>query len=263
MKVAVAGEAARILASIKRVMKARAITYKNLAERIDLSEVSIKRIFSHSTLSLARLEQICRALDISIREISGLSADPSADTVESLSLEQESELAADPTLLACYYLVANGRSGFELSKELGVEEIQVRRWLVKLHSLGLVELLAKNRARARTGSAIVWRQDGPIRRLYESKVREEYLMSTFSAPYEALHFRSAELSEESCRLLLRKLSRLAAEVRDLAELDRSIPSCEKRNLGVLIAARPWVFSMFQSGRRLPKEELLCAVNDHS
>jgi len=253
MRVAISGEGARIIASLKRMMKARAITYKDLAGLIGLSEVSIKRIFSQSTLSLARLEQICQALDVSIQEIARLSGEQTVDATESVSLEQESAMAADPNLLACYYLIANGRTGPEISKELGVEEIKVRRWMVKLHSLGLVELLAKMRARARTGSSITWRKDGPMRRLYEKKVREEYLQSVFSAPFEAMHFRSAEMSDESCRVLLRKLERLALEFRDLAELDRSLPSREKRSIGVLLAARPWVFSMFDSMRRSSTE----------
>jgi DNA-binding Xre family transcriptional regulator len=249
MKIAVAGEGARIVASLKRMMKARAITYKELAGRIKLSEVSVKRIFSQSTLSLARLEQICQALDVSIQEIARLSGEQTADATESVSLEQESALAADPNLLACYYLIANGRTGPEICKELGVEEIKVRRWMVKLHSFGLVELRSKMRARARTSSAITWRQDGPMRRLYEKKVRQEYLQSNFSAPQEAMHFRSAEMSDASCRVLLRKLERLATEFRDLAELDRTLPSRDKRSMGVLLAARPWVFSMFESVRR--------------
>ena len=253
MKLAVAGEGARIVASLKRMMKARAITYKDLAGRIKLSEVSVKRIFSQSTLSLARLEQICQALEVSIQEIARLSGEHTADAIESVSLEQESALAADPNLLACYYLIANGRTGQEICKELGVEEIKVRRWMVKLHSFGLVELRSKMRARARTSSAITWRQDGPMRRLYEKKVRQEYLQSNFSAPQEAMHFRSAEMSEASCRVLLRKLERLATEFRDLAELDRTLPSREKRSMGVLLAARPWVFSMFESVRQSSAE----------
>src|SRR5271154_4160532 len=191
MRVAVAGEAARIIVGLKRLMKARAITYKELAGRINLSEVSIKRIFSQSSLSLARLEQICQALDVSIQEIARLSADQTAESAESISIEQESLLAADPKLLACYYLIANGRTGQEIAKELGADEKQVRRWFVKLHSFGLVELRGKLRARARTSSSITWRTDGPMRRLYERKVRQEYLQSTFAAPNETMHFRSA------------------------------------------------------------------------
>jgi DNA-binding Xre family transcriptional regulator len=243
------GEAARIVLALKRLMKSRAKTYKQLARQIDLSEVSVKRIFSRCSLSLARLEQICRALDVSIQEVAGISKEQPTDTSELLTIEQEGELAADPNLLACYYLVANGRAGPEIALELGADERQVRRWLVKLHSLKLVELRSKFMARARTTSSISWLRDGPVRRLYESQVRQEFLQSTFAAPNEALHFRSAELSEESCRVLLRKLERLAAEFRDLAELDRTLPARDKRSIGFLLAGRPWVFSMFESLRR--------------
>ncbi|MEA3108945.1 MAG: hypothetical protein QOI88_3550, partial [Gammaproteobacteria bacterium] len=43
--------------------------------------------------------------------------------------------------------------------------------------------------------------------------------------------------------------RLAAEFRDLAELDRTLPSRDKRSIGMLLATRPWVFSMFESLRQ--------------
>jgi DNA-binding Xre family transcriptional regulator len=249
MRVAIAGEGARIIASLKRLMKARSITYKELAGRIKLSEISVKRIFSQSSLSLARLEQICQALEVSIQEISRLSGEQTAEAPETVSLEQESALAADPNLLTCYYLIANGRTGIEICTELGVDEMQVRRWMVKLHSFGLVELLPKMRARARTCSSIAWRKDGPVRQLYERQVRREYLQSPFSGPHDAMHLRSAELSEASCRVLLRKLERLAVDFRDLAELDRALPPGEKRSMAVLLAARPWVFSIFKTVRQ--------------
>jgi DNA-binding Xre family transcriptional regulator len=246
------GETARIMASLKRLMRARAITYRQLARRINLSEASVKRIFSRATLSLARLDQICQALDTSIQETTRL-AGQTADTPETLSMDQENALATDPNLLACYYLIANGRTGREICGELGVDDKMVRRWHVQLHSLGLIELRSKLRARARTSSAIKWRKDGPVSRLYERQVRQEFLQSPFSTSNEALHFRSAELSEESRRVLIRKLDRLASEFRDLAELDRTLPSRDKRSIGVLLAARPWVFSMFESLRRSESE----------
>jgi DNA-binding Xre family transcriptional regulator len=241
-------ETTRIMTSLKRLMKARAITYAQLAKRIDLSEASVKRILSRATMTLSRFDQICQALETSIQEITRLAGEGSAEAPETLSLDQEKSLAADPNLLACYYLVANGRSGSEIGAELGADAKRVRRWFVALHSLRLIEMRSGLRARARTSSAIKWRKDGPVSKLYERQVRLEFLQSPFSALNEALHFRSAELSEASCRVLLRRLDRLAAEFRDLAELDRTLPSPDKRSIGVLLAARPWVFSMFDSLR---------------
>ena len=85
-----------------------------------------------------------------------------------------------------------------------------------------------------------------MRRLYESRARAEFFHCTFSGPGEAQHFRSAELSDASWQVFLRKLERLATEFRDLAEIDRSLASREKRSVAVFLAGRPWVFSMFSS-----------------
>jgi transcriptional regulator with XRE-family HTH domain len=246
------GEANRIVESLKRLLKSRGVTYAVLGKRIGLSEPSVKRIFSRSTLTLARLQQICQALDASIHEIARLATEQSAEVSEVLTWDQEAALAEDPKLLACLYLLTNGRTARELGNELDAEEKQIRRWFARLHSLGLIELRANLRARVRTTSAITWRRDGPIRKLYEAQVRDEFLHSAFTDRAEALHFRTAELSEASHKVLLRKLERLANEFRDLAELDRSLPSRDKRSIGVLLASRPWVFSMFQG---LSKQQL--------
>jgi DNA-binding Xre family transcriptional regulator len=239
-------ETTRIMGSIKRLMRSRGVTYAGLAKRIGLSEASIKRIFSRSTLTLARLDEICQALETTIQEVTRLSIDQSAESTETLSLKQEEALAADPNLLASFYLVASGRDGREIASELGVDEKRVRRWFVQLQAVGLIEMRSGLRARARATSAISWRKEGPVAKLYARQVRQEFLQAPFSGPIEALHFRSSELSESSCRVLLRKLERLAAEFRDLAELDRGLPSREKRGMGLVLATRPWVFSMFAS-----------------
>jgi hypothetical protein len=114
--------------------------------------------------------------------------------------------------------------------------------------LGLVMLPARGRARTTAAVAVNWRPDGPVRRMYEREVRSEFLQSLFGADREALHFRSAELSPASCQVLQRRLDRLAAEFRDLADLDRTLPSSQKRNIGCLLAMRPWAFSRFAKPR---------------
>jgi DNA-binding Xre family transcriptional regulator len=242
---------ARIMTSLKAIMKSRQITYRDLARHIGLSEASVKRIFSRGTLTLARLDEICQALEVSLSEVVRLSSQQSADTPEPLTLEQENALAADPNLLACFYLLANGRNGRDVSAQLGVDERAVRRWMVRLDALRLIELRSKLRARTRAASVIAWRPDGPLRGLYENQVRQEFLQAAFSRSGEALHFLSAELSEASCKILLRKLERIAGEFRDLADLDRAVPPRDKRSMAAMLAVRPWVFSMFKSLRELP------------
>jgi transcriptional regulator with XRE-family HTH domain len=242
------GESARIITNLKAALRARGITYASLAKRIGLSEASVKRVLSRGTLSLRRLEQICEAIGVSVAEVAQLSRGSSAEHAEMLTLEQEKALATDQKLFACYHLVANGRSNREVEAEMKAGPRAVQQWLARLKALGLVSQPSKFRARATAAVAVKWRPDGPVRRMYEQEVRREFLHSLFGAEREALHFRSAELSAASCRVLQRKLDRIAAEFRDLADLDSALPSSEKRNVGCLLAMRPWVFSRFAAPR---------------
>ena len=242
-------ETTRIMRELKRMLKARGITYADLGRRIGLSEPSVKRMFSRASITLGRLERVCRAIDATVLEVARLAGGNGSPAADTLSWDQEAELAANPGLLGCFYLLINGRRPAELANELSVDDRQVRRWLAQLNALGLVELRSRYRAKITTAPSIARRKDGPVRALYEAQVRKEFLHSAFAAGGEALHFRSAELSEASSQTLIKKIERLASDFRDLADLDRSLPSREKRSFAVLVACRPWVFSMFEGLKR--------------
>ena len=77
------------------------------------------------------------------------------------------------------------------------------------------------------------------------------MRSGFLAQDEVLQFRSAELSDASRMVLQRKLAKLASEFNELAELDRHLPSRERRSVALMMACRPWVWSMFDGLRRRP------------
>jgi hypothetical protein len=94
--------------------------------------------------------------------------------------------------------------------------------MARLDDLRLIEMRPKLRAKTRVASVVAWRTDGPLRRTYESRIRREFLDAAFDRHGESLQFLSAELSTASYKVLMRKLERLAAEFRDLADLDRSL-----------------------------------------
>jgi transcriptional regulator with XRE-family HTH domain len=243
------GETNRIIFALKRALRARGITYAMLAKRIGLSEPSVKRILSRGSLSLPRLERICEAAGVSMEELVRPVPGAPAETSSTLTAAQESALAADPQLLGCFYLLTNGHTPKEVATELHADEKLLRRWLVKLDNLHLVELRARLGARLRVRAPISWRDDGPIRKTYERQVREEFMTSDFQGTEATLLFRSAELSEASRQVMQRKLARLTADFNELAELDRHLPSREKRSVAVMLACRPWVFSMFDGLKR--------------
>jgi DNA-binding Xre family transcriptional regulator len=241
-------ECAQIVAVLKRSLKARGTTYRDLARAVGLSEASIKRIFAEETFSLARLEQICTALGLSIAEVARMAAQQATSGGQQLTLDQEQVLASDWHLLACFHLLLNGRQAADIGRELHLPERQLRGLLVKLDAAKLIELQPKLKVRLRTPNVIAWRSDGPVRRLYEHQVKTEFLQAEFTGRNELINFVSAELSEASAKILRRKAELLARDFAELATLDAGLPDKEKRSIGLLLALRPWVFSMFDGLR---------------
>ena len=62
-------QAPTLLNTLKRELKAQGITYAQVACHLGLSESSIKRLFSSSNLSLARLEQLCQLVGLEISDL--------------------------------------------------------------------------------------------------------------------------------------------------------------------------------------------------
>lgn len=242
-------ECAQIVTVLKRSLKARGTTYRDLAAALGLSEASIKRIFAEETFSLARLEQICTALGLSIVEVARMAAQQTTAGSQQLTIEQEETLATDSRLLACFHLLLNGREPPAIATELDLPERELRRLLVKLDAAKLIQLQPKLKVRLRTSNVISWRSNGPVRRLYEQQVKTEFLQADFTGRHESISFASAELSEASAKILTRKAEMLARDFAELAALDAGLPDEDKRSMGLLLALRPWVFSMYDGLRK--------------
>src|SRR5690606_5368321 len=101
-------EAAAIIDALKRNLKRRGITYRDVARKVGLSEASVKRVFASRTFTLQRLEAICAAVGLSVGELIRSVAAPQDPHSHYLSIEQEELLASDRRLLACFYLLLNG-----------------------------------------------------------------------------------------------------------------------------------------------------------
>jgi transcriptional regulator with XRE-family HTH domain len=239
-------ESAAIIQVLKRSLKTRGITYRDLAKRVGLSEPSVKRVFAEETFTLERLELICSAIGMSVTELVRIAGENHESSSKFLTREQEQLFADDPRLLACFYLLLNGRSSAEVQERMRINERELRRFYVTLDDAKIIELLPRLKVRMRVGPVITWRMDGPVYRIYERQVKAEFLQSEFNGPLEALHFRSLEISEASARVLARKLESVEKDFAELAKLDVGLPASEKRNVALLVAFRPWVFSMFDS-----------------
>jgi transcriptional regulator with XRE-family HTH domain len=227
--------------TLKRCLKARGLTYRDVAIALELSEPSIKRLFSERSFSLQRLEQICRMLDMSFSDLARLNDLKYQERQTTLSPDQEAALADDAILLSYFYLLLNGWKSKRIASRFALSEPRQVRLLAKLDKLGLIELQPGNRVRLLTARRIQWRRDGPVRRLYEREVKQAFLKDSFAQGVAHFGFESAELAPESARLIQRRLTRVTREFDEVAELDVNLEPVEKRGYGLMVALRPWAY----------------------
>jgi DNA-binding Xre family transcriptional regulator len=227
-----------IVDALKQVARMRGVTYAELARRVELSEASVKRLFSQRTFTLARLAQFCEALEVDFAELARVARGREGEAVE-LTQPQEAALAADARLLAVFYLVVNGWTFDEIVARYQITQAQCVGALAKLDRLRLIDLMPGNRIRVRVPRTARLRPDGPIRRRHGKRAVEDFLAPEFErvGGYFAFEFR--ELSRASFEILRRKLARLAAEFHELAELDAGLAPAARETIGMAVGVRPW------------------------
>ena len=228
-----------VLDALKRCLRARGIGYRQVAAALDLSETSVKRLFSEGNFSMRRLEAVCRMMDMSLFDLTRLTHMHGAASKRVLTLEQERALAQNPPLLQCFYVLLNGWTAAQIKREYALTEAQLVKLLTTLDRLRLIELMPRNRVRLLTAHSIDWRVGGPVRTLYEQRMRRLFLSGEESATGGDFHFASGELSEASTRIMERRIERLTREFEELVELDMNLPREERENTGLMVAFRPW------------------------
>lgn len=239
-----------LISTLKRVLKTRGVTYAELAGRIDLSEASVKRLFSQGTFTLERLEQICSILEIDVFELAKLARGEQA-RAQQLTVKQEQALAKDRVLLGMFYLAYNGWQIDDIVAQYEFTRPQVFSLLRKLDGIGVLDLLAGDQVRMKVSRNLRLRRRGPIELAYGRAVVGEFLRPEFDQVGGMFRFEFRELSNASTEVLKRKLERLADEVHEFAELDSMLPSTERQTIGVAVGLRPWTVSMVSG---LPRRE---------
>jgi len=86
-----------LLEQLKGELKQHGLTYKQVAEAMDISESSVKRLFRDRDMSLSRLESICALMDFDISDLATRS-DEARRQITQLTRKDEEALVGDEIL---------------------------------------------------------------------------------------------------------------------------------------------------------------------
>lgn len=228
-----------LLHTLKKLLKRHNKTYQDVALHLDLSEASVKRLFSEQNLSLQRLDAICNLMDLEISDLVREMRTEHNKPISELSYSQEKEIADDLHLLLVTVCVLNRWSLLDITNRYEFSDTQVIRYLAHLDRLRIIELQPENRIKLLIAPNFKWLDNGPIMQLFRAKIETEYFRTTFTKDSEKLLVLNGMLSDASNALFQRKMQQLAKDFDTLSKDDSSLPIGERKGSTVLIAIRDW------------------------
>ena len=168
-------QTAKLLDTLKAYLKSRDITYRNLAQRLRLSESSIKRVFSEKTLSLKRLERILQSLDLDFYDLAHMSRRQDGDSAEALSLEQEESLLQNPRMLIFLHLLIQKWKVEQITKRFDFESHEITNILLELDRLRLIDLHPHNQFKVLISNTQLWNRSSPFMKKYKEMLQNGFL----------------------------------------------------------------------------------------
>jgi hypothetical protein len=246
-------EIAHLIATVKRQLKAQGRSYRDVARYLELSEASVKRLFSSERFTVERLAKIGELLGFTLAEMLQTAAS-SVPELDTLTSAQEAQLVSDEILLMVTVLALNHWSVADIVNWYRISEAEVVKRLRRLDRMGVIELLPGDRIRRRARRDFDWLPHGPIKAYFAKQGVSDFLKGPFDEADESMDFSHAMLTKTAQAELKVELRRLRRKLASLHE--ESVPASlhDKRGIGLLLAMRRWEPAAFLRLRRNSPEK---------
>jgi len=241
-------EVAQLVDTLKRQLKAQAMTYRDVARALGLSEASVKRLFSSERFTVERVAQVGQLLGFTLAELLQESA-ASAPKLQTLTQAQEAQLVSDPKLLLVAVCAFNHWSLADIITTYRVTRAECVKRLLVLDRMGILALLPGDRIRLLAARNFGWLPHGPIRQFFLKEGMGDFLSSRFDGPDESVDFAHGMLTTAAHAEMHLEVRRLRSRLSALHEESAGAPMDHKRGVGMLVAMRHWEPKSFIELRR--------------
>lgn len=205
---------------LQAALKAHGLTYAEVADRLGVSEVTIKRVFADKDCKLSRLAEICRVTGIDLHQL--IDAEGQALPVPTpLSTRQSRALANNRTLLFLFLLLLNRYTPRQLMEIYALSEARLYLYLRELETLALIQLGPEMEAALCVAEPVDFSADQALAREIR-QINQAFLGHTFDRKHQREHSfesLSRHLSAESAAIIRQDLADLATKLSRLAQRD--------------------------------------------
>ena len=244
----------KLISTLKKELRRKGISYKDVAIALSLSEASIKNMFAKSHFSLERIDRICELIDMELSDLANLAEQDTA-TISQLSIEFEKELVGDMKLLLVAYCITNYWTVEDIISQYNLTEAECIQQLVKLDRMKMIELQVNNRIRLMTSSNFSWHVNGPIERFFRKQVQSQFFDSDFLNEGELRIVSNGNLGMQSRKRIVERLESIGEYFDELNRDDRQLNMSDKMGATMVLAIRPWAFAAFTALEKNPQQHI--------
>lgn len=244
----------KLVDELKVVLREKGVTYNDVASNLELSEGSIKRIFSNYDFTLSRLEKICFMVEMELFDLVDRAKEKELST-EILSVENEKELVSNIPLLLVAHLLLNKWSVHQILNGYDIDRLSMTKLLSKLDRMCIIDYLPNERVRLKISRNFKWIEKGPIQEFFNKNIESEFFDCNFTSLGEIKIFSSGMLTKASNKEIQRKIKSLILAFDGLHKGDEKEDLSDKFGTSVMVAMRPWDIKAFNNLKRSGVEKV--------
>jgi hypothetical protein len=199
-------------------------------------------------MTIDRLVQISNIVGFTLAELSKL-ADVEQPRLNTLTEKQESEVVSDSKLLIVAVCALNHWTMEEITELYNITKPECIKYLLKLSSLRIIDLLPNNRIRIIVARDFDWLPFGPIRRYFIEHGMQDFLTSDFSVEGETMTFVHGMFTDQALAQIQDEMRRIRKKFAELHEESLAAPLSKRSGVGFLMALRGWEPIVFKKLRR--------------
>ena len=151
-----------LLDAIKKLLKARGMTYSSLAKELGMSESGVKKFFSAKDCSLQRADSICNVLGVSLLDLL-LELDQSGFSKVQFTRKQQALFLDQPDHFKLFWKLAFERiTVSEAGSAMNLSSKEMFRMLRAIDRTGLIKLLPGGKIKIPKLRRVTHFGDGPL-----------------------------------------------------------------------------------------------------
>lgn len=188
--------------------------YSHIAASLGVGERTVKRYLAGHGLTLDALERMCMLVETRISELAA-ELEEQEPRPGRLTAGQEEALSRNLFAAFAFRLLRHGWTARDLQSEFDLDNAELAECLGFLEHLDLIELLPEKLVLLRTKRIIEWSPGGPIRRVFDTAVKQGFVDMDYGDPEAHWELKTLKLSAAGLEELKAMIREFSKEVRAL------------------------------------------------